>query len=154
MEVKGKKMIPIIKQVNLTHSPRKQKFRDKDEVTKSKTDEQHSSDAEKRKWPRMTEETCQVQTAMLTISQPCSVQLQLSSEQRSRSSVQSSRMGLTFGDSSSCLDESSHRWIPARTSTALRCQIVGGPWVNRSGDQPVSSSSSTQKQKLCLTGTV
>ena len=29
-------MMPIMKHVNLTHSPRKQKFRDKDEVTKSK----------------------------------------------------------------------------------------------------------------------
>ena len=56
--------------------------------------------------------------------------------------------GWRFGDSSYCLDESSHRWVPARTPTVHRCPIVGRPWVARSRDQPVSRSSTHEMQKL------
>ena len=50
--------------------------------------------------------------------------------------------------SSSCLDESSHGWVPARTPTLHCCPTVGRPWVARSGDQPVSRSSTHGMQKL------
>ena len=75
------------------------------------------------------------------------VQPQLSAAQQKPSAVQQNRVGALV-DSSSCLDESSHRWVPARTPTVHRCPTVGKPWVARSGDQPVSSSSTHEMQKL------
>ena len=57
-------------------------------------------------------------------------------EQQCRAAEQ----GWRFGDSSSCLDESSHWWVLARTHTV--------PWVARSRDQPVSGSSTHEIQKL------
>ena len=53
--------------------------------------------------------------------------------------------GWRSDDSSSCLDESSHRWVPARTPTVHRCpnsgEAVGGPTSNL-----VSSGSSTDAE--------
>ena len=63
------------------------------------------------------------------------------SEAQQNPQCRAAEWGWRFGDSSSCLDESSHWWVPARTPTVDRCPTVGGPWVTRSRDQPVSSSS-------------
>ena len=60
--------------------------------------------------------------------------------------------GWRSDDSSSSLDESSHRWVPARTPTVHRCpnsgEAVGGPTSSL-----VSSGSSTDAEtKSYLTG--
>ena len=59
-------------------------------------------------------------------------------------------LGWRFGDSSSSLDESSHRWVPARTPTVHLCPTVGRPWVARQAprhdDRPHDKDKSQDKR--------
>ena len=75
------------------------------------------------------------------------VQPQLSAAQQKPSAVQQNRVG--------ALVTHHPAWMSHHTSGSRqghprynRCPTVGRPWVARSGDQPISSSSSHEMQKL------